>query len=110
MGERKFKSSKDLAGGNLRFIKPKELADSGTTGPILEGTYMGTVLNDLTEKNDFKFLTEDDSTVIINNTGHLQYLISAMQVKEGDYCRVSYNGKKPYKGKESHEFELEVAE
>lgn len=93
-------------GGSLEFISAKKLFDAGKTGSVvLEGTYEGAVPNQLTEKEDFKFTTDDGNTVIINSTGHLAYLMR--DVSPGNACQVTYLGKEEYKGKQSHKFNVE---
>ena len=97
---------------SLKFVKPAELASEGIKGVILEGEFVGALTNHFDEsKNDFKFLTDDGTTVIINHTGSLAYCMKG--VKSGDYCQVSYLGKEKIasgkmKGKEAHKFKVLV--
>jgi len=98
---------------SLRFIKPSQLAAEGVTGTVLEGEYVGAVKNAFDEgKEDFKFLTDDGNTVIVNSTGSLAYQMKL--VKIGDYVQLNYMGKEKIakgkmKGKEAHKFEVLVA-
>jgi len=97
-------------GEGIDYIRPSKLAEEGKTGVILEGEYLGTVLNPLSKKNDFKFKTNDGIS-IINNTGGLAVRMS--QVNPGTLCQVVYNGKTKiesgdYKGKEAHQFNVLV--
>lgn len=98
---------------SLRFIKPSQLAAEGITGTVLEGEFLGAVKNSFDEnKEDFKFKTDDGSTVIVNSSGSLAYQMKL--VKVGDYVQLNYKGKEKIakgkmKGKEAHKFEVLVA-
>lgn len=98
--------------GSLKFVKPAELASEGIKGVILEGEFVGPLVNNFDEnKSDYKFLTDDETTVIVNHTGSLAYGMSG--VKPGDYCQISYLGKEKLKsgkmkGKEAHMFKVLV--
>jgi hypothetical protein len=92
---------------SLTFIRAKDLLENGKTGQVvLEGIYEGAVPNKLTEKEDFKFTTEDGNTVIVNSTGHLAYLMR--DVSPGNACQITYLGKEKYKkdAPASHKFEV----
>lgn len=110
--ERVFNRSSADAGSavGIEFIRPSRLAESKKTGVVLEGYFEGTVPNQLTGKEDFKFTKEDGGAAVINHSGHLAALMKALKVENGNYVRVSYLGKEDYKGKPSHRFQLDVAE
>lgn len=103
-------SSDDLVGAGIKFIRPSKLAEAGETGVILVGEYVKRVPNSVTSKEDFEFLDNEGRTVILNSTGHFEYLANSMKLNPGQVCRVTYKGKNLYKGKETHEFKLEIAE
>lgn len=117
--ERKFKkvlggSDADAGkGGNVKFIRPKQLAEEGVTGVVAEGIYQGTTPNNFDDaKNDFKVLAEDGTLLILNSTGSLANQLAA--VEEGSYVRISYQGMQAMKkgrmaGKQAHSFIVEVA-
>ena len=91
--------------GGLSFLSAKKLFDAGKSGEVvLQGIYEGAVPNKMTEKEDFKFTTEDGNTVIVNSTGHLAYLMK--DVSPGNACQITYLGKEEYKGKQSHKFDV----
>lgn len=109
---KEFKSVNE-AKSSLEFIRPSELAKNEITGVILEGTYEGAIESKFDEeKMDFKFMTDEGKTVIVNHSGSLAYQIN--KIKVGDYVQLSYLGKKEItkgklKGKSAHQFELAVA-
>jgi len=96
----------------IRFIRPKELAASGTTGLILEGIYLGPVANTMTEKDDYKFET-DNEILVINGNGSLKNKLSLVAI--GDLVQVSYLGFEKMTtgknaGKFAHSFNVAVAQ
>ncbi len=111
--------------GNLYFARASALK----AGDAIQGTFEGTVLNDMTEKDDFKVRITESSTisvkakdgsissqtlaagdlVIINGAGNLGYQMG--QVSPGELVRIEYNGrskitKGKMKGKEAHSFNV----
>ena len=108
--KRKFKDVKSESAG-IEFIRPSKLAEAGTTGVILEGTFVGSVPNSFDDqKLDYKFEKEDGGLVILNGAGNLNY--NMKQVDIGEYIRVSYEGKQEitkgaYKGRSAHNFKVE---
>lgn len=108
MTGRVFKSVQGEA--KLRFVRPSELKETGAIDEVvLEGEFQEALPNQhRPEVNDFKFLEDNGNTVIINHCGHLGFLMK--NVNPGDYCRVTYKGTVPYKGKETHQFLVETAE
>lgn len=97
-------------GEGINYIRPSKLKEAGTTGLILEGEYVGPVLNPMSEKNDYKFKTADGISVI-NNTGSLQARME--QVEPGTLVQVLYNGMTEItsgklKGKSAHQFNVLV--
>ena len=118
---RTFKSvnGKDLTAklegqGNLRFIRPKELADAGTTGVVAEGIYEGSQPNSFdTTKSDYKIRLDNGDLVIINSSGSLAAQMAKVAV--GAFVQVTYLGMKvltqgKMKGKNSHSFVVGIAE
>jgi hypothetical protein len=101
-------------GGNVKFIRAKELAASGITGVVAEGIYEGTIPNNFDEtRSDYKVRLNDGSIAILNSTGSLKNQLS--QVSPGSYVRINYKGLETMKkgrmaGKEAHAFLVEVAE
>lgn len=94
------------AGDSINYIRPSKLSEEGKTGLILEGEYLGPVLNSMSEKNDYKFKTED-GIAVINNTGGLQ--VRMEQIDPGTLVQIHYNGKTEIqngkmKGKQAHNF------
>ena len=103
----------ESTGGSIEFIRPKKLSDEGFEGVLFEGTYLESIPNKYDEnKNDFKFEKEGGDVVIINGAGNLGYRMK--EVSPGDYCQVTYEGKKEitsgkYKGTPSHSFDVLIA-
>jgi hypothetical protein len=102
------------ASDSIEFIKPSDLANAGTKGEILTGTFVEGIQNQFNkDKLDYKFKRESDgATVVINSTGSLSYQMR--NVIPGTLCQVLYNGKEtitkgPMKGKEAHNFKVNVA-
>ena len=89
-------------------MSPSKLAQEGFKGEIVVGEYVKRVPNEY-GKDDFEFVANDGRTVIVNHCGHLGFLADKLEMKPGDICQVIYHGKSTYKGKESHEFELNIA-
>lgn len=97
-------------GEGINYIRPSKLREAGTTGLILEGEYVGPVLNPMSDKNDYKFKTSEGLS-IINNTGSLQARME--QVEIGTLVQVHYNGMTEIttgklKGKSAHQFSILV--
>lgn len=98
----------------LTFIKPSELKEKGTTGVIAEGVFVGTMPNKYNEaKPSYKIEQDDGSIIVVNSAGNLQHRMAA--VKQGQLVQISYNGmskilKGKMAGKDSHQFEVLVAE
>jgi len=95
---------KEDGGGSITFLRASQL-EANKSEPILEGVFQGTVPNQYnSDKPDFKFIT-DNGTVIVNSTGHLNYLMSPFDV--GTLCEIYYLGKEDYKGRAVHKFKVE---
>lgn len=98
---------------SIEFVRPSQLAKDEFEGVILEGTFVESLPNHFDEtKSDFKFEKEDGSVVVINGAGNLGYRMKA--VSPGDYCQISYEGKKEIasgkmKGKSAHCFDVLIA-
>ncbi len=111
--EREFKPVIQNEGGNLKFISAKKLFDDGITGIVAEGTFEAALENRFEEtKFDYKIVTDDGETLILNSAGSLNYQMDKVAI--GSYVRISYNGKSEIKsgkmkGKEAHNFLVEVA-
>lgn len=108
---RVFKKPQGLDGSGITFISPKSLADSNTKGTVVEGVFKEVVKNKF-GLQDYKFITEDGNTVIVNRCGSLDYQMK--NVSPGEFVQLNYTGKiilenGPMKGKESHQFEVLVA-
>lgn len=75
-----------------------------------EGVYLGTEEGKFGIQHIFR--QKDGETVVLNKSGHLDYLLAENATK-GTKCNVIYDGKivltkGPFKGKEANNFELEV--
>jgi hypothetical protein len=98
--------------GSITFIRPKQLAEEGTTGVVAEGIYEGTQPNSFEPtRNDYKVRDEAGNLIILNATGSLNQQMA--KVATGSYVRVSYSGMKKLtqgklKGKSVHNFLVEV--
>lgn len=91
--------------GELRIIRPSELAKSGTTGTVAEGVLESKKPNKFNPGNmDYFIRSDDGSLTIINETSSLKEQLGQDGVV-GMRVRVDYNGKKPTKsGKTFHDF------
>ena len=94
---------------NKRYVK---LANHKKGDILVEGRYLGITPNKFGGEN-FEFQPETGSIISINGSGKLSYMMKS--VSEGDIVRLIYLGKSlltdgPFKGKEAHDFEMEVAE
>lgn len=99
-----------VVGEGITYIKPKDLADAGITGVILEGEFMEKLLNPKYNSISYKFSTADGIKVI-NSTGTLTARMELVQ--PGTLCQVVYNGKAviesgDHKGTEAHQFNVLV--
>jgi hypothetical protein len=103
----------DGQGPSLNFIRPSKLTASDMDKVLVEGLYIGSVRNEMTDKDDFKFELEDGSQVLINGAGNLGYRMSKIPLNT--LTQVIYKGRQeitsgPRKGKSSHNFDVLVAE
>jgi len=111
--KREFKRPGGESGAGIEFVRPSKLAEDDFKGVILEGTFLETLPNHYDEtKLDFKFEKEDGTTIVINGAGNLGFRMKS--VSPGDFCQVSYDGKKEItkgkmKGKEAHNFDVLIA-
>lgn len=101
-------SSADFS-GNLRYIRAKELKESGVTGLVVEGIFEGTIANEMSGKNDYKIREANGDLAIINNTASLSNQMGELEL--GAYVAIKYNGTTvikngPRKGKEAHQFNV----
>jgi hypothetical protein len=113
--ERNFTKPEGRSESDIEFIRANRLdTELLEDGVVLEGTYVDSMPNPLnTDKDDFKFELEDGSTKVINGAGNLGYKMKF--INPGDYVQVKYHGKQsiakgPHAGKQSHNFEVLVAE
>ena len=112
--EKSFKPVLDGDGGNVTYIRPKELAENGITGVVAQGIFTGTTPNNFDEsKNDYKVQLDDGTVAILNSTGSLRNQLE--KVATGSYVRINYNGMEAIKtgkmaGKPAHSFLVEVEE
>lgn len=93
----------------VTFIRPSKLSQNGTTGIILEGTYLGSEENGLDEgKLDYAFETELGKTVLNGCSSLARQMV---KVAIGDLVQIEYLGKNPTKdGKKSaHKFIVRTA-
>lgn len=108
--------------GTVKYVKAKELAESGFKGVVAEGIFVGTTENQFNaDKPNIKIESleaNEDGTpniTIINAAGNLNYRMKSVNV--GDVIQVSYLGQEKMKsdnkainGKLSHQFEVLRAE
>jgi hypothetical protein len=112
MSEREFKRPERSDRKQAKFIRPSDLHKNGITGVILEGEFVEALTNPFdNSKQDYKFVTEDGETVILNSAGGLAYQMEV--INPGTYCQVHYHGKElltkgKMKGREAHNFEVLV--
>lgn len=97
-------------GGQKKYFKYAE-CEQGQV--LVEGKFVGAVPSRF-QGNNYEFRPEQGPIVSLNHSGHLKYLIETY-VKEGDLCRVIYDGKTTIEkgamaGKEAHQFKVEVAD
>lgn len=109
---RKMKSVTGMEGAGIEFIRPSKL-----TGPqtlITEAIYLGSTPNSFDDgKSDYKFETEDGKTLVLNGAGNLGYQMEKVAVNS--VVTVEYRGKQKITkgklaGKESHNFQVLIAE
>lgn len=118
----KFVEQQSGKGGNVTYIKAKELAEKGVTGAVAEGIFVGTTPNQFNEaKPNIKLESleaNEDGTrnvTIINAAGNLNYRMKDVEV--GTPVQIHYLGQEKIKsenkainGKMSHQFSVLVAE
>ena len=109
---RTMKSVSGLEGAGVEFIRPSKLAGPCTL--VSEALYIGSSPNNFdTDKSDYKFETEDGKTIVLNGAGNLSHQMKKVAVNT--IVTVEYKGKQeikkgPMKGKQSHNFEVLIAE
>lgn len=109
---RKMKSVNGMEGAGVTFIRPSKL--SGPCTLVSEALYIGSSPNNYdTDKLDYKFETADNKTIVLNGAGNLSYQMEKVAVNA--IVTVEYKGKQeikkgPMKGKQSHNFEVLIAE
>lgn len=109
---RVMKSVSGLDGAGITFVRPSKLEGAQTI--ITEALYLGSTPNQFdAAKSDYKFENEDGSLVVINGAGNLNYAMKKVSVNS--IVTVEYLGKQtikkgPLKGKESHNFNVLVAQ
>lgn len=93
--------------GNIKFVK---YAESKPGQVLAEGTYLTTKEGTYGPQHHFR--TDLGDTVVLNSSGILNKRL-ADHVSRGDQVRITYNGKTTlaagkFKGKEAHDFIVEV--
>lgn len=106
-------------GGNVKFaklrpLKPTEIEkgfyQAVLPGESISGVYTGSKANTFdVAKTDFTIERQDGSKLVITGAGNLTTRLSS--VEPGTYVEITYRGKAtikngPYKGKESHLFDV----
>lgn len=112
----KFKSVSGRMEGEVRFIRPKQLADDKVTGIVAEGTYEGSQETDgkYGKQTSYKIRASNGDLLIVNAAGNLKYRMSqAIEagLTEGLGIQVSYLGKNkmsdgPFKGTLAHNWDV----
>jgi len=97
-------------GGQKKYFKYAECEEGQL---LVEGKFIGTSPNKFGKEN-FDFRPEEGPIVSLNHAGQLAYLMDNY-VREGDTVQVIYDGKGildkgAFKGKEVHNFKVNVAE
>jgi len=94
---------KPVGRGNRTYVNFKDCVE----GQILaEGNYMGTIDGKYGPQHLVR--KADGDEVVVNNSGHLDYLIKT-NIEKGDFIQIRYDGKTEltkgkYAGKLSHQF------
>lgn len=78
---------------------------------LAEGVYQRVIEGRYGIQHEFRH-PDEDKVRVLNSSGHLNYLLNTY-AEFGDYCRITYEGSKilvkgPMKGKDSHQFSLEI--
>ncbi len=104
--------------GPVVILKPKELAENGTTGTIAEGVYEGTQFNPAgtapsgkkyPASTEYKIRGANDTLYILKETKAIKEQLSQLDAASNTKIRVQYNGKVPTKGGgDYHDFEVFV--
>lgn len=105
-------SANGEAQGELKIVRPSELAKAGTTGVVAAGVYEGAKPNKFNPaKNDYFIRGTDNTLYIINSTQALEEQLGQLAADGSDNATVEviYNGKAATKkGKGYHSFEVFV--
>lgn len=114
MSERSLKVNNDL--GPLVIVKPKALAEAGTTGVVAEGTFEGAIAKPAgisASGKSYKAGTEyrvrgaENTLYIINDCRSLADQLGQLTGDGTEQIKVVYNGKKTTKsGNDFHDFEV----
>lgn len=101
------------ANADIKFIRPSALTNDNKGDTLVEGIYIGPIKNEMTGKDDQKFMLEDGSTAIINGAGNLGARLK--DIPANTAVLVQYEGRQKLKtgkfaGKEVHNFNVLVAE
>lgn len=96
--EQKWVEAGNSGEGNVTFFNPRQLAEQGFTGMLVEGVFEGYSEE---EKQDakgrkftsksYKFVDSEEKPVVINAFGKLNYLMK--DIPKGTVCQVYYLGK-----------------
>jgi hypothetical protein len=92
--------------GDMKIIRPSELADAGITGTVAKGIFEKMEPNKFdTSKNDY-FLRDGETLYIVNTTKSLKEQLEQPGVI-GMFVEIVYEGKVPTKNKKGfHQFEV----
>lgn len=122
MSENERSLKPEMARGPIVILKPKELAENGTTGTIAEGIYEGTEkkpagVSKAGKKygasTEYKIRGENDTLFILKETAAIKEQLGQLAEDGSDKVRVriQYNGKVQTKSnKDYHDFEVFVVE
>lgn len=78
---------------------------------LVIGRYKGTVPSNYSDNHLFEVEWEEED-VVLNSSGHLNWQLDNVEL--GTMCKIIYKGqhvleKGPYKGKPSHQFDVQIA-
>jgi hypothetical protein len=98
--------------GNRKYFK----LDECEVGQVLvQGTYAGSQPNKMYPSSVNHLFRSTEGPTVVLSGGHLNYLIDSNEVANGQLVQITYMGKQKiekgkFKGKNSHQFDLAIAE
>lgn len=109
-GAKRSLKAKGETKGELKIIRPSELAEAGTTGVVAAGVYEGAEPNKFNSaKSDYFIRGADGTLYILNETKSLGEQLGQLNADDNVTVEVVYNGKKATKnGRGFHDFEVFV--